>query len=392
MDAMVANALPNVLDALFPGSGAFPVTTTNDNTGAGIDAQSADDTTIGLPTIADPDLEGVTSTGNDGAGVMVDSQEEATVFRVKANRNFVGIDIDAGADTFVVDSDASNNDTRGIVVDSTDADEQAVVVLRVSALQNPAFGLGISAPGGGVQVTDSSFVMNGIGVIVSGIGAGMPAQVLGSIICNNTMAGLSLGTNRQLNAEGNWWGDPSGPFHAVNNPTGTGNAVVDGSSGGGAGSVDFTPWIDTVTAAATGPFIAGQPAFVEFQFSGGNGTVFLGDPTGFAIIIDVFPGKPGAQPPFTLTTDNGVLIDSDESAATVHEFITEVFTGIVRVRLRAATTGFATVTITGPCNLASAITVEVGQFHGAPLTSVGGLAVLIAALATAGVVVLRRRT
>jgi len=38
-----------------------------------------------------------------------------------------------------------------------------------------------------------------------------------------------------LQASNNWWGDISGPYHAVNNPTGTGNAVTD--------YITFQPWM-----------------------------------------------------------------------------------------------------------------------------------------------------
>ena len=38
-----------------------------------------------------------------------------------------------------------------------------------------------------------------------------------------------------VNAINNWWGDPSGPYHATSNPTGIGNAVSNG--------VIFSPWL-----------------------------------------------------------------------------------------------------------------------------------------------------
>lgn len=38
-----------------------------------------------------------------------------------------------------------------------------------------------------------------------------------------------------LNAENNWWGDASGPYHLTLNPSGLGDAVSDG--------VDFDPWL-----------------------------------------------------------------------------------------------------------------------------------------------------
>jgi hypothetical protein len=38
-----------------------------------------------------------------------------------------------------------------------------------------------------------------------------------------------------VNAENNWWGDVSGPYHPTENPDGLGNPVSD--------YVDFIPWL-----------------------------------------------------------------------------------------------------------------------------------------------------
>jgi hypothetical protein len=56
-----------------------------------------------------------------------------------------------------------------------------------------------------------------------------------------------------MDAEDNWWGDDSGPYHSTN-PTGVGNNVSD--------NVDFSPWIDesvtTSTATGTASFATGD--------------------------------------------------------------------------------------------------------------------------------------
>jgi hypothetical protein len=60
-----------------------------------------------------------------------------------------------------------------------------------------------------------------------------------TLICNSIMNneyGLRNKTpNVKVVAESQWWGDPSGPYHPVMNPSGSGNAVTDG--------VDFIPWL-----------------------------------------------------------------------------------------------------------------------------------------------------
>jgi hypothetical protein len=64
-------------------------------------------------------------------------------------------------------------------------------------------------------------------------------------ISGNDVFGLYNGGTGTLNATCNWWGDPSGPYHATANPNGQGDDVSD--------NVVFTPWVAP-------PTIATQPA------------------------------------------------------------------------------------------------------------------------------------
>jgi hypothetical protein len=109
--------------------------------------------------------------------------------------------------------------------------------------------------------------------------------------------------------------------------------------------VDFTPWIDTISGSAA-PATPGNPTVVQFQFSGGGGTVFLGQG----------PGDLYNMPLFTLTTDNGTLTSSTGTGATVTEFVNNA-NGVLAVTLTPAVTGTATVTLDGPCNLDDSIVV-----------------------------------
>jgi len=52
----------------------------------------------------------------------------------------------------------------------------------------------------------------------------------------NQIAVENLQTSSIVNAENNWWGDPSGPYHATN-LTGRGNPVSN--------AVDFQPFLTT---------------------------------------------------------------------------------------------------------------------------------------------------
>ena len=84
---------------------------------------------------------------------------------------------------------------------------------------------------------------------------GGPYAVPSGAIYNNNIEGNSdygvavesTATGGPLDAENNWWGDDSGPYHLTLNSGGLGNEVSD--------NVDFTPWIDktVTTATSTGP-------------------------------------------------------------------------------------------------------------------------------------------
>ena len=69
--------------------------------------------------------------------------------------------------------------------------------------------------------------------------------------------GYALSSEGQaVDAEFNWWGDSTGPYHATDNPGGLGDSVV--------GNVDFTPWYpDTSFLSVPG---IGQPLPEQFIF------------------------------------------------------------------------------------------------------------------------------
>jgi hypothetical protein len=55
-------------------------------------------------------------------------------------------------------------------------------------------------------------------------------------LINNSNMGVYHGGTGILNATDNWWGDMSGPYHPIDNPSGTGNNVSD--------NVTFWPWYE----------------------------------------------------------------------------------------------------------------------------------------------------
>ncbi len=75
---------------------------------------------------------------------------------------------------------------------------------------------------------------NDVGINISG--GSKDNQVHENSIIDNTLFGLEAFANMgySVDATNNWWGDPSGPYHAVNNTEGKGDEVTD--------YVIFDPW------------------------------------------------------------------------------------------------------------------------------------------------------
>lgn len=92
------------------------------------------------------------------------------------------------------------------------------------------------APGTTATITGNTVANNGIGIAVGFLVTDTSVVVAhdNSIVGNDT--GI-YSTQPVVDAENNWWGDASGPYHAALNPTGTGNDAGD--------FIDFSPWLVT---------------------------------------------------------------------------------------------------------------------------------------------------
>ena len=90
---------------------------------------------------------------------------------------------------------------------------------------------------GSVTVRDSAYLNNVTGVHTVGGFLGGSANLDGTLM-PNTFDGNTLAVDRDgntiVNAVQNWWGDPSGPQHPTQNPSGQGDPVTVG--------VDVVPW------------------------------------------------------------------------------------------------------------------------------------------------------
>lgn len=323
---------------------------------------------------------------NDAAGLDAACNSGFTLVGVRANRNHQGIKA-AGHAFMLVAGVSANDNTMGSGLDvSTDYAGMPIptlgplagIITSSTASGNSADGFKVTTSGSGVVLTGNAAVKNGAhGALVS-VASGSTPVATGNILCQNPTAGLQLQSNVAMNAEGGWWGATTGPTNSAN-PGGTGDKVADAGNGGN-GTVDFTPFVDLTTVDATPGVVVNQNTYLSVQFSDAARTVFLGPEIG--VLVGPFFTLP-PDPPFTASTDNGVVSDGFVSGASIPVGINQP-QGTIRVGVVPDHVGTATVQIQGPCGLSGTATYRVVPHQGAPLLSVGGLALLAAGLAWVG--------
>lgn len=388
------------------------------NMGSGVVAESQDDNVLLLDFAVFVNLTGpagIILDDNDENGLLASANGSITAVGVQANGNGAsGLDLDAGSELTLYNVTANGNDSDGIqgvgetafgfAITANDNvnginlttsgirewgqplfPDLATLLLATTTNDNMLMGLFLTATGGPI----GAYAPVSVGNDVSGVRLvppfGTQNVVNGGIFCSSAF-GLTLASNAQVNAQGNWWGSASGPFHATKNPGGMGVAVADGSSGGGAGDANFAPWIDTVTASAPYGAVLAAETPIRFQFSGGGGTVFLGLPQGFFLPVI----GPGAQPPFTVETNNGLVMTVTGKGPTATTFLTDP-NGIAEVALIPSQVGEATVTLSGPCGLGASLSIEVRALQIAPALSQTALLLTVVILVAVAALAMRRR-
>lgn len=121
--------------------------------------------------------------------------------------------------------------------------------------------------------TGNGFLQAGAGLFFSA--TQFPGTISSNVANQNNISGNLTGAQylgtETINAELNWWGSPTGPFHPTSNLTGTGNPVVDDGDG-----IDFIPFL-TLPAGGTpctpppsGKVTGGGQ--VQVNMSGGRGS------------------------------------------------------------------------------------------------------------------------
>ena len=140
-------------------------------------------------------VNGILLTGNENSGVNINQN------RISANKQS-GIKIEAGthSDITIVNNNVSSNDIGFHILSPTST-----------------------------YIDNNSISFNTIGILYD---SGNHAANFNDIYGNQM--GMDVGANVVVNAERNYWGDPSGPYHESLNPNGRGNRV-----GGDGVNLDF---------------------------------------------------------------------------------------------------------------------------------------------------------
>ena len=143
-----------------------------------------------------------------------------------------------------------------------------------------------------------------VGLLVAeGSGGWVAGRARTTLFAGNTAYGLLASTYHPFDARGCYWDDPSGPFHAVSNPAGTGDRVSD--------SVFFDPWLQgNVVCAPLPQYIsqadadgAGYAKEITVRYLGGGTEPVYG----YSVELSWNQGKLTASVNDVTRPDNGVF-------------------------------------------------------------------------------------
>lgn len=122
------------------------------------------------------------------------------------------------------------------------------------------WGAGISCWVGASPIIDHCDISNNIGIGIQ-CGHGSEPVIHYCDITGNGYGVQNVDPGVTVNAENNWWGDASGPYHPDSNPGGLGDTVSD--------YVDFVPWLD-------GPVGVIEEKITPIKSNGFGATIFSG--------------------------------------------------------------------------------------------------------------------
>ena len=140
----------------------------------------------------------------------------------------------------------------------------------------------------GIQITYNTIEGNATGIELASDDAGaVNNQAHFNNIAGNTN-GVLNNHSAEFDAENNWWGNASGPYHPTTNPGGTGNGVSD--------NVDYDPWLGAELEEVESKTISDSGTMQDTP-TGGDITI---DATGnHTITTAAYAENPGGACPFT---------------------------------------------------------------------------------------------
>lgn len=324
-------------------------------------------------------LTRVTTEGNGSDGVEVNADDPMffdvllVITELASNGNGAdGLDVDTGGSVEIADSELASNGDDGI--DVTVAGDVEIVDTDTFFNFNFFFdGTGVNlAAGGEIVLRRLTSEDNDVDLAVEGFDADDPPDLLvmtqstigpaleGALLfelapgadhllrCNRFSffegAGLVLLADVAIDAELNWWANPTGPDHP-GNPGGTGTDVVDGANGG-AGTVDYLPFL-TVDPADE-PSVCSEPPTLEaiksdaVAVDDGDGVTGPGDVIEYTVTIthesgvlevedvvfsDPVPADTTLVPAAVTTTQGTVVSGNDPADSAVVVDVGTIFPG-----------------------------------------------------------------
>jgi hypothetical protein len=175
------------------------------------------DSTVQNSLIAENQENGICITGNGQTTIQKNT--------IMANGNGICLTGNETSNANISQNKISANKQSGIKIDATDHTNITIINNIVSSNDK---GFHISSPKS-TYITNNSISYNNIGILYD---AGDHKADYNDIYGNEM--GMNVAANATVNAEHNYWGDPSGPYHASLNPNGRGDRV-----GGNGVNLDF---------------------------------------------------------------------------------------------------------------------------------------------------------
>jgi hypothetical protein len=220
--------------------------------------------------------------GGAGGGVYCDGHSDARIVRntIASNGLFgSGSGIHCSSSDCVIDSNVIRENTVLGAGGGIGVADCSPIITNNLITQNVGMWLTVGSRGAGIAVSRSTARISGNTITLNqlqteGAGGGIycaeasptidsckignnegegvycadgaePEIHFNDITGNEGLAVLNMSSTVVVDAEYNWWGDSTGPFHPDSNPSGQGDTVSD--------YVDFEPWLDAPVGIVGGP-------------------------------------------------------------------------------------------------------------------------------------------